>query len=395
VRDPESSVRRLVLGYFNGSMPTPSHFYCLTVHFSNGFESSNTPNMLLPEGNNNGNAATPYNKLIKEGDCIIYEHVRDAGKPPAARAFIRAGPRKELHFDPKTVNACIVTCGGLAPGLNSIIHHVKETLENNYAIGGQLWGIRGGYNGFHDSTTPPILLSGGAKGDSGPAGQWQVGLQHQGGSILGSSRGGFDLNKIMEFIQEKDINQVYIVGGDGTHRGILRIAQECLKRKMNVSVAGIPKTIDNDIAIIDRSFGFLTAVEAAQPAIISATTEARCNLPNGIGIVKLMGRSAGFIAAHATLASGDVDLCLVPEVDIVLGGPNGCLPHLERRVAEKGYAVVVVAEGAGEELLGQSTATDASGNKILPPIGQFMKEQIANYFKENGKTATVKYLDPR
>lgn len=159
---------------------------------------------------------------------------------------------------------------------------------------------------------------------------------------------------------------------------------------MNVSVAGIPKTIDNDIDYIDHSFGFSSAVEAAQAAIHSAKTEAVCNLPNGIGIVKLMGRSAGFIAVHATMASGDVDLCLVPEVPIVLEGKNGCLPHIRRRVKKQGYAVVVVAEGAGEELLGESVECDASGNKKLPQIGEFMKAKIEEYFEAEGDVATVK-----
>lgn len=145
---------------------------------------------------------------------------------------------------------------------------------------------------------------------------------------------------------------------------------------------------------IDHSFGFSSAVEAAQVAIRSAKTEAVCNLPNGIGIVKLMGRSAGFIAAHATMASSDIDLCLVPEVPIVLEGEKGCLPHLMRRVEQQGYAVVVVAEGAGEELLGLSAEKDASGNKKLPAIGEFMKNQIIAHFAKHGKTATVKYIDP-
>lgn len=163
---------------------------------------------------------------------------------------------------------------------------------------------------------------------------------------------------------------------------------------MNIAVAGIPKTIDNDVDHIDHSFGFASAVEAAQLAIRSAKTEAICNKPNGVGIVKLMGRSAGFIAAHATMSSSDVDLCLVPEVPIVLEGPNGCLPHLQRRIKQQGYAVVVVAEGAGEEVLGISAEVDAGGNRKLPPIGEFMKDQINQYYKKQGDEATVKYIDP-
>jgi 6-phosphofructokinase 1 len=211
---------------------------------------------------------------------------------------------------------------------------------------------------------------------------------------LGSSRGGFDIEKIRNFIHKHKINNLYVIGGDGTHRGAFRIHEDCMEHGMNVAVAGIPKTIDNDVDYIDHSFGFNSAVEAAQYAIRSAKTEAVCNLPNGIGIVKLMGRSAGFIAAHATMASSDVDLCLVPEVPTVLEGPNGCLPHLMRRVKQQGYAVVVVAEGAGEEVLGISAETDASGNKKLPAIGEFMKQAVTDFFAKHGDVATVKYIDP-
>lgn len=218
---------------------------------------------------------------------------------------------------------------------------------------------RGGFNGMTDPAYTLFDLTLSAVDD----------CHHQGGSILGSSRGGFNIEKIIDFLLKNEINQLYVIGGDGTHRGAQSLAEECLKRKLNISVAGIPKTIDNDVDLIDRSFGFQTAVEAAQAAILSAKVEARCNLPNGVGVVKLMGRSAGFIAVHACLGSGDIDLCLVPEIPIVLEGDGGYLPFLLRRVLEKGHAVVVVAEGAGEELLGQSAEKDAGGNKKLPPIG--------------------------
>ena len=186
---------------------------------------------------------------------------------------------------------------------------------------------------------------------------------------MASSRGGFELDKIIDFLLERGINQLYVIGGDGTHRGANKIADECALRELNISVVGIPKTIDNDVDLIDRSFGFTTSVEAAQAAIASAKTEARCNLPNGIGIVKLMGRSAGFIAVHATLASGDVDCCLVPEIHLELEGEKGVLPFLKERLAEQGHAVIVVAEGAGEEVLGKNTEVDAGGNRKLPAIG--------------------------
>lgn len=133
------------------------------------------------------------------------------------------------------------------------------------------------------------------------------------------------------------------------------------------------------------------AVSEATRAIEAARTEASCNMPNGIGVVKLMGRSAGFLAAYATLASQDVDLCLVPEVPIVLDGPSGLLPHLERVVDQKGHAVVVVAEGAGEEVLGASAEVDAGGNRKLPPIGTWLKDRITAHFKSLDREATIKY----
>lgn len=330
------------------------------------------------------NRGANYNKLIGAKECILANIRRGPGHSTVTRAFLRAGPRKELHFNPKTVNACIVTCGGLCPGLNNVIREITRSLFYLYGIEGKCYGIVGGYGGFYDPDTPPIELT--------P--ETVRHIHHQGGTVLGSSRGGFDIDKIIAFIKKKNIRQMYVIGGDGTHRGCYKIHETCMELGLHVAVAGIPKTIDNDVDYIDRSFGFISSVEQAQAAIKAAATEAMCNLPNGIGIVKLMGRSSGYIAAHATLGSGDVDLCLIPEVPIVLDGETGCLPHLWRRVKNKGYAVVVVAEGAGEEILGESTETDASGNKKLPQIGEFMKDEISAFFKSKGEVATVKYIDP-
>lgn len=369
--------------------------------------------------------ATNYNKLITDHECVLADIVRKPNKETYTNAYVRAGARRFLHFDPKTVNAAIVTCGGLCPGLNNVIREITKTLHQLYDIGGNVYGIQGGFRGFYDfESLPPVILTPEMVED----------IHHQGGTCLGSSRGGFDLQKIIAFIEDKKINQLYVIGGDGTHRGYVLLKQRkdtivncklckffivlysllfvfiqfrilyhnsafvihegCMERGLNVSVAGIPKTIDNDVDLIDYSFGFNSAVEAACLSIRSAKTEAVCNLPNGIGIVKLMGRSAGFIAAHATMASSDVDLCLVPEVPVVLEGEFGNLNHLRRRVKEQGYAVVVVAEGAGEEVVGTSAEVDASGNKKLPPIGLFMKDAIEEYFKRFNETATVKYIDP-
>jgi 6-phosphofructokinase 1 len=330
-----------------------------------------------------------YHKIISERDFVLRDIVRKikGGElSMSTEAFVRAGPRVKTHFDPKAVQAAIVTCGGLCPGLNNVIRELTHALYFLYGAK-RVVGIRGGYHGFdHQSGAgfDPIELTLDYVDD----------VHHEGGTILASSRGGFDIDTIIDFLKRNSIDQLYVIGGDGTHRGANLISEECIKRRLNIAVVGIPKTIDNDVDIIDRSFGFTTSVEHAQAAIQSAKTEARCNLPNGIGIVKLMGRSAGFIAVHSTLASGDVDLCLVPEVALELEGPRGCLPFLLQRVRENGHAVVVVAEGAGEEILGESAEKDAGGNKKLPAIGEFLKGEISAYFQSNGMQATVKYIDP-
>ena len=331
-----------------------------------------------------------YHKVLATDDYVLRDIVRkndkDKGDRAMSEAFLRAGPRSHTHFDPSNVTAAIVTCGGLCPGLNNVIRELTHSLYHLYGAK-RVIGIRGGYHGFSKDSGAgfePVDLTTDNVED----------IHHEGGTILASSRGGFDIEVIMDFIVENSVNQLYVIGGDGTHRGANHISETCIQRNLNVAVVGIPKTIDNDVDLIDRSFGFTTSVEHAQAAIKSAKTEARCNLPNGIGIVKLMGRSAGFIAAHSTLASGDVDLCLVPEIAMDLEGKNGCLPFLLDRVKENGHAVVVVAEGAGEEVLGESTEKDASGNKKLPAIGEFLKKEVVKYFKAHGLDATVKYIDP-
>jgi 6-phosphofructokinase 1 len=328
-------------------------------------------------------ANVEYNKLTAERELVLADTVRKPGMKSVSRAFHRAGPRKLLHFDPAKVNAAIVTCGGLCPGLNNVIRELTHSLYYLYGAN-KVYGITGGFNGFHAPEYPPIHLTN----------ELVENIHHEGGTVLRSSRGGFDIDKILEFIKEKDIQQLFIIGGDGTHRGAYAISEACIANNLNVAVAGIPKTIDNDVDYIDRSFGFVTAVEAAQAGIRTAKTEAMCNVPNGIGIIKLMGRSAGFLTAYAALGSGDVDLVLVPEVPIVLDGPQGILPFLRQRVKEQKYAVVVVAEGAGEDILGISEEVDAGGNRAKPQIGEYIRKQIGDYFESFGETATIKYIDP-
>eukprot|EP01116_Phalansterium_solitarium_P021779 TRINITY_DN6927_c0_g1_i1.p1 TRINITY_DN6927_c0_g1~~TRINITY_DN6927_c0_g1_i1.p1 ORF type:complete len:559 (-),score=122.82 TRINITY_DN6927_c0_g1_i1:311-1987(-) len=293
--------------------------------------------------------------------------------------FVRAGPRSEIAWDPAEVRAAIVTCGGLCPGLNSVIRELVYFLWNSYRVR-KIYGVRYGYFGFYGKDL--VELTPATVSD----------IHHDGGTVLGSSRGGFDLDKIMNSIVKHGINQVYCIGGDGTHRGTQVLYEETVKRGLRVSVVGIPKTIDNDFQLIDKSFGFDTAIEEAQRAIRTAKVEASACL-NGIGLVKLMGRQSGFIAMHATLASRDVDVCLIPEMDFNL---QTLLLHLKNRLlsSEEASLVIVVAEGAGADILPPTDKKDASGNPVLPDIGYYLKDQILSFFKREGMSVSLKYIDP-
>ncbi|KAL5229765.1 hypothetical protein ABZP36_028541 [Zizania latifolia] len=298
--------------------------------------------------------------------------------------FRRAGPRQRVYFESDEVKACIVTCGGLCPGLNTVIRELVCGLSHMYNVN-KIYGIQNGYKGFYSSNY--LTLTPKSVDD----------IHKRGGTILGTSRGGHDTKKIVDNIQDRGINQVYIIGGDGTQKGAYEIYKEIRKRGLKVSVAGVPKTIDNDIAIIDKSFGFDTAVEEAQRAIDSAHVEA-CSAENGIGLVKLMGRYSGFIAMYATLASRDVDCCLIPESPFYMDGEGGLLQYIEKRLKENKHMVIVVAEGAGQDLIAKSLSTseqqDASGNKLLLDIGLWLTHKIKDYFKSKNVEMTIKYIDP-
>nr|XP_027189864.1 ATP-dependent 6-phosphofructokinase 4, chloroplastic isoform X3 [Cicer arietinum] len=280
--------------------------------------------------------------------------------------FRRAGPREKVYFKPEEVRACIVTCGGLCPGINTVIREIVCGLNNMYGVK-DILGIEEGYKGFYSKNTlrlTPKLVSD---------------IHKLGGTFLRTSRGGHDTHKIVDNIEDRGINQVYIIGGDGTQKGAALIYEEVEKRCLQVAVAGVPKTIDNDIAVIDKSFGFDTAVEEAQRAINAAHVEVN-SVENGIGIVKLMGRYSGFIAMHATLASRDVDCCLIPESPFYLEGRGGLFEFIDQRLKENGHLVIVVAEGAGQEYVAAEVHTleekDASGNKLLLDVGPWLSNKI-------------------
>lgn len=293
--------------------------------------------------------------------------------PPFA---IRGGPRRSIYYDPKQVTAAVVTCGGLCPGLNDVVQNIVYTLIEYGVPDDQIYGIRYGLRGFYDRSSKPILLS--------PA--VVDGIHLKGGTILGTSRGGADLKQIANRVRLWGVNQLYVVGGNGGNAAANAIQQECEKQGINVGVVGVPKSIDNDILLIDKCFGFETSFTEAQNALMAAKVEARSNL-NGVGLVKLMGRQSGFIAVQASMASGVVDACLIPEVPFTV---EKLTNYVAKKVEEKGHAVICVAEGAGQDLLGGSEgATDQSGNPILKDIGLFIKDELKQRLKVD-----VKYIDP-
>ncbi|XP_072980792.1 ATP-dependent 6-phosphofructokinase 5, chloroplastic-like [Typha angustifolia] len=347
----------------------------------------------IPVEDGNGALGDAWNGYVDDDDRALLKVIKFASPTSAGAECIdpdcswveqwvhRAGPRKQIYYEPRHVKAAIVTCGGLCPGLNDVIRQIVLTLEK-YGVK-NIVGIPYGYRGFNDESLSEIPLSR----------EVVQNINLAGGSLLGVSRGGGTVNEIVDSIQARKIDMLFILGGNGTHAGANEIHNECRKRKIKVSVVCVPKTIDNDILLMDKTFGFDTAVEAAQRAINSAYIEAR-SAYHGIGLVKLMGRSSGFIAMHASLSSGQIDVCLIPEVPFTLEGPNGVLRHLEHLIETKGSAMVCVAEGAGQELLQKSNATDASGNTILSDIGVHIQQQIKRHFKGIGIPADVKYIDP-
>ncbi|CAN8069631.1 unnamed protein product [Agarophyton chilense] len=324
--------------------------------------------------------------FVGSRETILVDIISDAENTTMSREFVRAGPRSELAFHPANqARPCIVTCGGLCPGLNSVIRELVITLKNMYRVP-RVDGIPFGYRGFYSTHLTITELTE----------QRVMDIHHEGGSIIGSSRGGHDTKRICDSIIAMGYNQIFIIGGDGTHRGAVKIFEELKKRRAMVSVVGIPKTIDNDIALIDKSFGFDTAVEEAQRSIKCAKIEAKSAI-NGIGLVKLMGRHSGQIAMFATLASRDVDCCLIPEVRFELDGKSGLFQYIEDRLRAKAHMVIVVAEGAGVDLIERempSTGVDASGNKKLSDVGLWLKRRIDSDFKNRGREINIKLIDP-
>ncbi len=322
-------------------------------------------------------------------DDEFVRHVVDVKVGPqpdlkASQLLEKAGPREKLYFTPSRVHAGIVSCGGLCPGINDVIRSIVRCLWQRYGVR-RITGIPFGFRGFlPEYHYQPIKLDPDVVDD----------IHKIGGTILGTSRGGGErVTEIVDAIEQLNINVLFTIGGDGTQKGTLEISQEIEKRGHKIAVIGIPKTIDNDIFLIQKTFGFETAVELAVQAVTAAHTEAHSSI-NGIGLVKLMGRESGFIAAHTVLAVHEANYVLIPEVRFEMEGPSGLLSHLESRLKDRNHAVIVVAEGAGQDLLPSENEKDASGNKRLSDIGYFLRERINDYFEAKGTEVNVKYIDP-
>jgi 6-phosphofructokinase 1 len=319
--------------------------------------------------------------LISVDATHLEETLAQGGKPAS---FETAGPRKNVYFDASKLRCAMVTCGGLCPGLNDIIRSIVLELFYGYGVR-NIYGIRYGLQGFIPAFGHDIV-------ELHP--DRVVNILEMGGTILGSSRGPQPIDEIVDSLERMNIGILFMIGGDGTLRAATRIADMILERGLKISVVGIPKTIDNDIYLVSRSFGFHTAVDVATEAIKAAHNESE-GYPNGIGLIKLMGRHSGFIAATATLAQQDVNFALIPEVDFDLEGERGLFNALEKRLQLRGHAVIVVAEGAGQKFFKvNGEDLDDSGNVKLKDIGVFLKAAISDYFDKKNIKINIKYIDP-
>lgn len=332
---------------------------------------------------------SPLYKFVDEGERIIYDvslanflQCAETGRHPLS--FEKAGPREDIFFEPAKTKVAVVTCGGLCPGLNNVIRSLVHELWYRYGVT-RILGIRYGYEGLVAKYNHPVI-------DLSPVAVSHIHLS--GGSFLGSSRGNQDTGQIVDTLEILNVNILFCIGGDGTLRGAHDIHEEIAKRNLKIAVACIPKTIDNDISFIEKSFGFETAFSIANDIIINAHNEA-AGAYNGIALVKLMGRDSGFIAAHAALSIQEVNFVLIPEISFDLYGQRGFLRTLRKRLEEKHHAVIVVAEGAGQDLFEKTEVVrDASGNIKHKDIGAYLKEKITEEFTDKGFPFSLRYIDP-
>ncbi|MFA5046166.1 MAG: ATP-dependent 6-phosphofructokinase [Paludibacter sp.] len=317
-------------------------------------------------------------------DATLEQFLQCQGTGATPISFEQAGPHKQLYFDPSKTKAAIVTCGGLCPGLNDVIRSLVNELHYRYKVK-KVIGIQYGYEGLISSYNHPFINLTTERVDT---------IHLFGGSILGSSRGNQDVGEMVDRLVEQNVNMLFCIGGDGTLRGAHAIHEEIQRRNLKISIAGIPKTIDNDINLIDKSFGFETAFSIANDILRYSHNEAK-GAYNGIAILKLMGRNSGFIAAYAALSQQEANFVLVPEMDFDFYGPKGLLAALRKRLDERHHALIVVAEGAGQNFFtDESKDTDASGNIKNKDIGLYLKEKITEEFRAENYPFSLKYIDP-
>lgn len=324
-------------------------------------------------------------QFVHDQERVLYHHriekIRSymgSGKEPPC--FEMAGPRENIYFDPSKLKCGIVTCGGLCPGLNDVIRGIVMGLYYHYGVK-MVFGFRYGYEGLtHRYGHTPLELTPDSVND----------IHKEGGTILGTSRGPQDVAEMVDTLERMNVRILFAIGGEGTLRGAQAISEEIEHRGIRIGVIGVPKTIDNDISYVETSFGFETAVSSSRTAVYSAHNEA-IGARNGIGLVKLMGRESGFIPAYAALANNDVNFCLIPEVRFSL---EVFLKTLRERLVSKGHAVIVVGEGAGQDLVGRTEEQDASGNIRFGDVGIFLRDRIRVYFKERQMKVDLKYIDP-
>ncbi|MEI8094029.1 MAG: ATP-dependent 6-phosphofructokinase [Spirochaetales bacterium] len=328
-----------------------------------------------------------HSNYVTDSEFIVWDVYAFQGRenPPQGVGTMmeKAGPRQKIYFNPNHVHAAIVTCGGLCPGLNDVIRSLVRNLWYGYGVR-RITGIQYGLKGFLPEYNFPVVELNPDIVDD---------IHKIGGTMLGSSRGGGDIPAVVDAIERMNLNMLFTIGGDGTQKAALALAEEIERRNLRVAVVGVPKTIDNDLSFIQKSFGFETAVSKAVQVVTGAHVEADAAI-HGIGLVKVMGRDSGFIASHTALASTEVNFVLIPEVDFDLDGPSGFLAALKKRLLARKHAVIIVAEGAGQKYLAETDEKDASGNKKLADIGVYLRDKISEYFKAEKMEVNLRYIDP-
>jgi len=376
----------LVESVYNLSVVTHNYKNMEQIDFQ--VKTLGSPNVLSPLVQTSKEEAPTY-KFVEPTDRVLYDvslngfkKCVESGVEPIS--FEKAGPHNMLFFEPAKTKVGIVTCGGLCPGLNDVIRSIVNMLHYRYNIN-RVVGFKYGYEGLISKYNHEVVELTPNSVD---------GINLTGGTILGSSRGNQDVAQIVDTLEIMNINILFCIGGDGTQRGAHAIHEEVARRNLKISIAGIPKTIDNDINLIEKSFGFETACGIAHQIIGFAHNEAK-GAYNGIAMIKLMGRDSGFISANATLSIQEVNYVLIPEIEFDLYGPHGFLKVLRKRLEEKHHAVIVVAEGAGQNFFSNNDNNkDASGNIRYRDIGLYLKDKIEEEFKLKEFTYSLKYIDP-